>query len=148
LTKQVKASGHEFEARQRAEPAVTGERAEYDDEVPTRTDRVELEAARIRSSFSTPPVPMTPSAEISQLAEHRRRLGGFDLVPVVVVSAERLVALSLDGRGSLLVPLLDGRSTIQAVLDIGVMSPLDALAGLEELLARRIIELRPPETTR
>jgi hypothetical protein len=119
---------------------------EYGEEVPTRTDLVELEAARIQSTFSTPPVPMTPSAEMTKLAEYRRRLGPFDSVPVVVVSAERLVGLSLDGRASLLVPLLDGRSTVQSVLDLGVMSALDALAGLEELLARGIIELRPPET--
>jgi hypothetical protein len=141
LSEQAKPSAHPTPPA--PEPADT----EYRDDIPTRTDLVELEAARIQSSFSTPPPAMSPLGESIRLADYKRRFGGFDRIPVVVLSAESLAALSLDGRASILVAVLDGRSTIQAVLDFGVLNALDALAGLDELVARRVIELRPPGTT-
>jgi hypothetical protein len=40
----------------------------------------------------------------------------------------------------MLLGLLDGRSSIRAILDIGIMNTLDTLAGLAELLERGVIE--------
>jgi hypothetical protein len=70
------------------------------------------------------------------------RLGGFHRVPVVVVAPQELASRALDSRASMLVALLDGRSTIQNILDIRIVNTLDTLAGLSELLEHGIIELR------
>jgi hypothetical protein len=131
------------------ETARAPEGASYRDAMPTYSDPVELEAARVKSSFTTPPpaIPVPPGAELSheeRLAVYELRLGGFDRVPVVGVSPEELASRSMDGRASMLLALLDGRSSVRTILDIGIMNPLDTLAGLTELLDRGVIGFRDP----
>jgi hypothetical protein len=134
-------------------PRSTAPPEPYRDDMPTLTDPAELEAARVKSTFAIPPpavatpvVAADPSAKdtVSPEAERARyeaRLGGFTRVPVVAVSAETLAALPLDGRAGMLLPLLDGRSTIQTILDIGILNPGDTLAALADLLDRGIVRL-------
>ncbi len=121
---------------------------DYREQMPTYSDPVELEAARIKSTLtSTPPPampmpPRGPTAPLSQedrLAAYALRFGGFDRVPVVVVRSDVLASCALDSRASMLLPLLDGRSSIQDILDIGLVNTLDALAGLAELFDRAVI---------
>lgn len=119
---------------------------DYREQMPTYSDPVELEAARIKSTFtSTPPPAMPPRAPTAPLSQEQRlaayalRFGGFDRVPVVVVRSDVLASCALDSRASMLLPLLDGRSSIQDILDIGLVNTLDALAGLAELLDRAVI---------
>ncbi|MGH7294071.1 MAG: hypothetical protein ACRELB_04015, partial [Polyangiaceae bacterium] len=146
-------------------------------EMPTFTDEVELEKARVKSTFTVPPpssagvaayVPpsptLPPAARVlpvsvapplpreeppdeepptaeGLLASYEKRFGSFDRVPVVVLAQEDVTALAMDGRASMLLALLDGRSSVQAILDIGILNPLDTLSGLAELLDRGVIIL-------
>jgi hypothetical protein len=112
-------------------------------EAATVTDPVELEAARIKSSLPSPPLvtnePRSPESAI--LAAYEARFGGFDRVPLIAVPPEQLASQLLEGRVAMIVPLLDGRSTIRQILDIGLVNPLDALAALKELVERGIVRL-------
>ena len=128
---------------------------DYREEMPTYSDPVELEAARIRSTFSTtPPAAPTPPKASDALSPEERvavyelRFGGFDRVPVVVVPSEELTSKRLDSRASMLLPLLDGRSSIRNILDIGIVNALDTLAGLAELLERGVIGFRDDASPR
>ena len=91
---------------------------------------------------------MAPLSEEDRLASYAVRFGGFDRVPVVVVRSEELASCTLDSRASMLLPLLDGRSSIQDILDIGLVNTLDALAGLAELLDRAIIGFKDTASPR
>ena len=42
----------------------------------------------------------------------------------------------------MLLALLDGRSSIEDILGIGILNPLDTLSGLVELIERGVILLR------
>jgi hypothetical protein len=156
-------------------------------EMPTFTDEVELEAARIKSKFSLPPqsnvptnlvpppgVTLPPPAVASPMihppppsapaappasapsaapdgpptpfepvgeADYLARFGSFDKVPVVVLQHEALAQLTLDGRASMLLALLDGRSSIQTILDIGILNPIDTLGAIEHLVEKGVIIL-------
>jgi hypothetical protein len=113
------------------------------DEAATVTDPVELEAARVRSTLPSPPSsfdePQSP--ESAMLAAYETRFNGFDRVPLIAVTTEQLASQLLEGRVAMIVPLLDGRSTIRQILDIGMVNPLDALAALKELVERGIVRL-------
>jgi hypothetical protein len=141
-------------------------------EMPTFTDEVELEAARIKSKFTVPPPshlptnlapppgmtapppataspvihppppekPATPFEPVGE-TDYLARFGSFDKVPVVVLQHEALAQLSLDGRASMLLALLDGRSSIQTILDIGILNPIDTLGALEHLVEKGVIIL-------
>ncbi|HEX8796237.1 MAG TPA: hypothetical protein VF765_35045, partial [Polyangiaceae bacterium] len=82
------------------------------------------------------------SPDSAMLAAYEARFGGFDRVAFVALSQEQLASQLLEGRVAMLVPLLDGRSTVRQILDIGLLNPLDALAALKELIERGIVRLR------
>ena len=113
------------------------------EEAATVTDPVELEAARIKSTLLSPPSsrdePQSP--ESAMLEAYEARFGGFGRVPLIAVPREQLASQLLEGRVAMIVPLLDGRSTIRQILDIGLVNPLDALAALKELIERGIVRL-------
>ena len=124
-------------------------RGAYREQMATYTDPVELEAARVKSTFTMPP-PSAAAAgpesglasEESQRAAYEKRLGSFTRVPTVVLPPEAVNRLSMDGRASMLLALLDGRSSIEDILGIGILNPLDTLSGLVELIERGVILLR------
>lgn len=117
---------------------------EFREEMPTYTDPVELEAARVRSTFSQPPPPSTTPLppEALRIAAYERLFGGFDRVPSIVVPPEDIAAASLDGRAGMILGLLDGHASIRALLGMGVFEPADLLAVLEALLDRGVIALK------
>jgi hypothetical protein len=69
------------------------------------------------------------------------RLGGVRRVPQVVVSPEQLRWLSLDHRAGFLLSLVDGRSSLDEVLDMSGMPDLEALRVLMQLLQQNVIKV-------
>ncbi len=87
-------------------------------------------------------------AEALQVAQHCRRvlaqmyiarIGPLTRVPVVAVPRDQLRWLSIDHRAGFLLSHVDGVSTLEMILDVSGMSPLDALRILFELAQQRVI---------
>ena len=72
------------------------------------------------------------------------RLGSSDSVLYVVMSRERIQDLAFDHRGGFLISLIDGVATVDDVLDISGMPPLEALRLLYELKQEGVIDSTPP----
>jgi hypothetical protein len=70
------------------------------------------------------------------------KIGPLDRVPVVEVAREQLRWLSIDHRAGFVLSLVDGVSSLEMILDVSGMPPLDALRILFELVQQRIISLR------
>jgi len=69
------------------------------------------------------------------------RLGGLRRVPVIGIGPEQLRWLSLDHRAGFLLSLVDGRSSIEELLDLSGMSDLESLRLLVQLLQQNVIRL-------
>jgi hypothetical protein len=72
------------------------------------------------------------------------RIGDKAGVLKVVMDAEQVKGLQLDHREGFLLSCVDGLSTIDEILDVSGMPPLDALRILYELLQEGAIEAEPP----
>jgi hypothetical protein len=70
------------------------------------------------------------------------RIGPLDRVPVVEVARDQLRWLSIDHRTGFILSLVDGISSLEMILDVSGMPPLDALRMLFELVQQRIISVR------
>ena len=70
------------------------------------------------------------------------RIGPLDRVPVVEVARDQLRWLSIDHRTGFILSLVDGVSSLEMILDVSGMPPLDALRMLFELVQQRIISVR------
>ncbi|HEX7663489.1 MAG TPA: hypothetical protein VF407_03220, partial [Polyangiaceae bacterium] len=90
-------------------------------------------------------------AEALQVASHCRRvleqmyiarIGPLTRVPVVAVPRDQLRWLSIDHRAGFLLSHVDGVSTLEMILDVSGMSPLDALRILFELAQQRVITFK------
>ncbi len=77
------------------------------------------------------------------LQMYKARLGSLDRVPRVALPAEELRWLTLDHRSGFLLSCIDGTSTIEEILDVSGMPPLDTLRILYTLMQQQIIELTP-----
>lgn len=73
------------------------------------------------------------------------RLGSLDQVPRVSVESDRLRWLSLDHRAGFMLSLIDGRSSVEELLDISGMPRFQALKILCELLDQDVILLSHSE---
>ncbi|MEO8800348.1 MAG: hypothetical protein ABI551_20820 [Polyangiaceae bacterium] len=89
--------------------------------------------------------------EALQVAQHCRRvlaqmyvarIGPLTRVPVVAVPRDQLRWLSIDHRAGFLLSHVDGVSTLEMILDVSGMSPLDALRILFELAQQRVITFK------
>jgi hypothetical protein len=69
------------------------------------------------------------------------RLGAPDRPLKMLIAADQLRWLSVDHRAGFLISLIDGRATLDQVLDIAGMPRLDALRILAELAERGVIEV-------
>lgn len=69
------------------------------------------------------------------------RLGAPTQVVRVALPSDQIRWLSLDHRAGFLLSLIDGSSTIEELLDISGMTPLDALRILHGLFDQRVIAL-------
>ena len=67
------------------------------------------------------------------------QLGPMDRVPVVVRQSERAGRQATDGRVAVLLSLMDGCTTLQAIVDVCGMPRLEALRLLHDLNHRGII---------
>jgi hypothetical protein len=90
-------------------------------------------------------------AEAHQVAQHCRRvleqmyiarIGPLTRVPIVGVPRDQLRWLSIDHRAGFLLSHVDGVSTLEMILDVSGMSPLDALRILFELAQQRVITFK------
>jgi hypothetical protein len=75
-------------------------------------------------------------------------LGDKDDVPAIAIGAEALRAQPLDRWAAYLVSCIDGRGSIEEVLDVSGMSRLDSLRILYELCQNGVVRMkraRPPE---
>jgi len=71
------------------------------------------------------------------------RLGSADLVPRVTLSSDQIRWLTLDHKSGFLLSCIDGYSTIDEILDVCGMPPLDALRILCDLLQQNVITVSP-----
>ena len=70
------------------------------------------------------------------------RLGPLDQVPVVAIPAEQLRWLTLDHRSGFLLSHVDGVSTLEEILDVSGMNPLEAMRIIYDLLQQKVIALQ------
>ncbi len=70
------------------------------------------------------------------------RIGSLERVPFVAVPQEQLRWLSLDHRAGFVLSHVDGNCSLEQILDVSGMPPLDALRILYELLQQRVIGFR------
>jgi len=77
------------------------------------------------------------------LQMYKARLGSLDRIPRIALPAEELRWLTLDHRSGFLLSCIDGTSTIEDILDVSGMPPLDTLRILYTLMQQQIIELAP-----
>lgn len=66
----------------------------------------------------------------------------------VIMPADQLKWLSLDHRTGFLLSCIDGKSTVEDVLDVSGMQPLDALRMLYDLIQQGVIEAEPARPRR
>src|SRR5258708_36250049 len=89
-------------------------------EMPTLTDPVELEAARVISTFTSPPpaieVELVDVPDDVLLLDYERRLGPFTRVPSLGVARETLATLTLDPRAAFVLSLVDGSMRVVDIL--------------------------------
>jgi hypothetical protein len=70
------------------------------------------------------------------------RIGPMSRVPIVVVAKNQLRWLSLDHRAGFVLSHIDGVSSLEMILDVSGMAPLDCLRILYELVQQRVISFR------
>ncbi len=70
------------------------------------------------------------------------RIGPLDRVPFVAVPQEQLRWLNLDHRAGFVLSHIDGHCSLEQILDVSGMPPLDALRILFELVQQRVISFR------
>jgi hypothetical protein len=83
-----------------------------------------------------------PTSHISEL----RPPMPLGTVPRLAVTAEGLHLLPLDSRAAYLLSLMDGRYTLETILDVCDMPRDEAVAILRHLLELGVIELREAQT--
>jgi hypothetical protein len=69
-------------------------------------------------------------------------VGSLDQVPVMVAAFDEIEARSVDHRAGFLLSQVDGVTSLETILDVSGMPPLDALRIVRELLRRGIVVLR------
>ena len=67
------------------------------------------------------------------------RMGPLDRIPVVTVAPAQLRWLSIDHRAGFVLSHVDGALSLEMILDVSGMAPLDCLRILYELVQQRII---------
>jgi hypothetical protein len=70
------------------------------------------------------------------------RLGSLTQIPTVIVPPSEMRWLSLDHRAGFVLSLIDGVSTLEEIIDVSTMPPLEVLRTLYSLLSQNVLELR------
>jgi hypothetical protein len=76
------------------------------------------------------------------MASYVESLGSLDRVPVMVAPFDELEARTVDHRAGFLLSQVDGATSLETILDVSGMPPLDALRIVRELVRRGIVVLR------
>jgi hypothetical protein len=84
--------------------------------------------------------------EFEQSSSDIRPLMPLHAVPWFVRTVDQLKALPLDPRAALLVSLMDGRCTVEMILDMSGIREDDAIDILARMLELGVIELRDAQT--
>jgi hypothetical protein len=66
-------------------------------------------------------------------------------VPHLLISKADIARLPLDNRAAFVVTLVDGKSTVDEILDIVPLPPREALTILRQLVSLKIVEFGPPK---
>jgi len=74
-------------------------------------------------------------------AECEQRIGSFSRVPVLAISLSELRRRDLDHRAGFLLSLVDGVSSVEALLDVSAMPRVDALRMLARLVEDGILRV-------
>jgi hypothetical protein len=82
------------------------------------------------------------SAGLSGAASDIQPVVALNAVPWLVVTYERLRTLPLDPRAGFVVSLIDGRCTVEVILDLSGMPEDETVDILRQLLGVGAIELR------
>jgi len=75
------------------------------------------------------------------LQMYSERVGSLEKVPSVAIPSDQIRWLSLDHRSGFMLSLMDGKSTLEEILDISGMPRLDALRIVHTLLEQRVISV-------
>jgi hypothetical protein len=67
------------------------------------------------------------------------RLGPLDRIPVIAMVPEQTGNRAFDDRIGVLLPLIDGSSTLEAIVDVCGIPRLDALRALHDLVQRGVV---------
>lgn len=153
------------------DPSEYAEQSEVRDRMPTLTNEVELEHARLQSlpsnvpparrPMSTAPGPLTPnprdsSVEIDtgeadfealgaeeQVAVLRERLAPLTRVPALAREMTELGALLEDPKTAYLLGFVDGILPLETIIDVTGLPELDSLRILDRMIAQAIVVFRP-----
>jgi hypothetical protein len=79
------------------------------------------------------------------IEDYETEFGGRQQIPVVIMPPEEVRFLSLDHRSGFLLSCIDGRMSIEEVLDVSTMPEVDALRILFDLRQQGVIALDPSE---
>jgi len=86
--------------------------------------------------------PFASSLPPTRLSASVHALGSLEGIPILSMSEEDRMALTFDPRRAFILGLIDGRTTIESVLDACPMAPQRVLTILGDFLARGIISVR------
>jgi hypothetical protein len=78
----------------------------------------------------------------SETGSDIRRVVPLDAVPWLVLSHEDLVALPLDSRAGFVLSLVDGRCTVEMILDVAAMDERETIDILGRLVRLGVLQLR------
>jgi hypothetical protein len=84
--------------------------------------------------------PLNPEATTVRQVQAARPF--FSTVPIVILAAEQLSQAPIDARAGFILSLVDGRTSVEELLDISAMPAEETLALLDDLRLRGIIEFR------
>jgi hypothetical protein len=74
-----------------------------------------------------------------------RRVVPFAAVPWLVVPHDTLVSLPLDSRSAFILSLVDGRCTVEMILDMSGMNEDETMDLLQKLMRLGVLELHDPD---
>ncbi|MCC6647204.1 MAG: hypothetical protein IT374_16730 [Polyangiaceae bacterium] len=138
----VDAAAPEHEAEPGSEPERTSPQAEMRDRFSLGDFSGALEVAVTlleQDPMNAEAASYAESCREKLFAMYAAKLGSMQEIPRVIVPPDQVRWLTLDHRAGFVLSCIDGYSTIEEILDVSGMSPLDALRVLHELSQQRII---------
>ncbi len=80
--------------------------------------------------------------DVGEAAVRMAKGARLDQIPRIVASRELIAMAPIDARSAFIMALVDGRNTVEAILDMSGMPADEARALLEKLALLRLIEVR------